>query len=494
MAINYASRDYPTIRNDLLIRAREVLPEWTDRDPSDFGMLMVDLWAYMGDVIHYYLDRAVQEKFTRTATQRESLVALANLFDYEPSSRTSAEGTITLSNSGDIDQVIAPYTQFIARNDNKTYILHTRSSYIIPAGGSLAIVAYEGSVVQDEVLSSNSSGSTFQRYSLANTDVVKDSIVVTVFEDNNRPVSYSQVIRLGDYGPDRRVFKTNTVADNTVEIVFGNNVSGYAPPINSRVVATYSYSTGALGNLPSNRVVGFRTTTPSGITITSSSSFSGGANEESIESLRTSVSSYISSQNRAVTKSDFIAFAKQVNGVAKVGVSYTPNPAGGASAGNASVTIYAHPSISDAEYVSSISSSASVSPALQEAVVNYVQPKSIMGIDVVCASSIDWVKVNLAVNVIVSSSYIRYQVNNAVQQALESVFYFSNVSYGQRMTIGHIYRTILNVEGVDYCTISVFDYDSSSPQSVQDFLEVDEFELLKLNTLTINSTGGVTSA
>jgi len=35
---NYASRTYSTIRQDLLLRAAKVAPEWTDREPSDFGM------------------------------------------------------------------------------------------------------------------------------------------------------------------------------------------------------------------------------------------------------------------------------------------------------------------------------------------------------------------------------------------------------------------------------------------------------------------------
>ena len=57
-AFNYASRTYSTIRQDLLNRAALVAPEWTDRDPSDFGMLFVDLWSYMGDIMNYYIDRA----------------------------------------------------------------------------------------------------------------------------------------------------------------------------------------------------------------------------------------------------------------------------------------------------------------------------------------------------------------------------------------------------------------------------------------------------
>ena len=104
MALNtpgfdFASRDYNNIRTDLMARASRVTPEWVDRDPSDFGVLMVDLWAYMGDIMHYYIDRAAGESFVSTATQKESLLALANLFDYTPFTRTSSTATVYVSSS-----------------------------------------------------------------------------------------------------------------------------------------------------------------------------------------------------------------------------------------------------------------------------------------------------------------------------------------------------------------------------------------------------------
>jgi hypothetical protein len=55
-SFDYSSRDYSTIKSDLLARASRIAPEWTDRDPSDFGMVLVDLWSQMGDVLHYYVD------------------------------------------------------------------------------------------------------------------------------------------------------------------------------------------------------------------------------------------------------------------------------------------------------------------------------------------------------------------------------------------------------------------------------------------------------
>ena len=67
---DYTNRDYTSIRNDLLNRASVVLPEWTSRDSSDFGILFVDLVSYMGDILHYYVDQAARESFLVNAKKR----------------------------------------------------------------------------------------------------------------------------------------------------------------------------------------------------------------------------------------------------------------------------------------------------------------------------------------------------------------------------------------------------------------------------------------
>ena len=47
----------------MLRLAQQRLPEWTDRSPADLGMLLVDLFAYMGDIVVYYQDRIASEMF-----------------------------------------------------------------------------------------------------------------------------------------------------------------------------------------------------------------------------------------------------------------------------------------------------------------------------------------------------------------------------------------------------------------------------------------------
>lgn len=500
MAFDYASRDYDTIKADLLARATRVLPEWTSRDSSDFGMLMVDLWAQMGDVLHYYVDRAANEHFLVTATQRESVLALANLFDYTPSGRTSAVGSVTLANTGASDYDIAPYTRFVARYENKTYQVYTRlggtvSGGSVSAPGSGVVDLYEGTIVVDEILSTLSSGVDGQSYTLANAKVVTGSIEITVNESGASPIKYTRVGRLSTANPGDRVFAVNTNPDGESEIIFGSGVSGFPPPTNSLIKATYAYSSGAAGNLPSNSVADFLNQTPNNISISSSGAFTGGANEESLASMRTSVPSVISSQNRAVTRRDYINTALRIDGVSKAAVAYaSPLTAND----NATVTIYAHPPISDDQFVpeqgaTGLSTSIAVPASTQESVETEVSNKSMIGVDVVAATSIDWELLNLVVDVNVSGRFVQSWVEDDVIAALDSLFSFDRVTFGQTVNVGQIYRTILNVRGVDYASISAFYKDSDGSTSLQSAITIDPVKLPRKGYFTINMAGGVVS-
>jgi uncharacterized phage protein gp47/JayE len=501
MAFDYASRDYDTIKADLLARATRVLPEWTSRDSSDFGMLLVDLWAQMGDVLHYYVDRAANEHFLVTATQRESVLALANLLDYTPSGRTSAVGSVTFTNTGSEDYDIAPYTRFVARYNNSTYQVYTRLGGVISGGsvsapGTGTVDVFEGTIVVDEILSTLSSGIDGQSYTLSNGKVVTGSIEITVNESGTSPIKYTRVERLATANAGDRVFSVNVNPDGESEIVFGSGVSGFPPPTNSLIKATYAYSSGAAGNIPANSVADFLNQTPVNIAISSSTAFTGGADEESLSSMRTSVPSIVSSQNRAVTRRDYTNSALRVDGVSKAAVSYAP-PA--SPTNNASVTIYAHPPISDSEFVPAQGSTGPYDTAIavpastREAVENEVTPKSMIGVNVYTAASVGWELINLTIDVNVSSRFVQSWVEDDVVTALDSLFSFDRVTFGQTVNVGQIYRTVLNVRGVDYAEISAFYKDSDGSASLQSAIAVDSLKLPRKGTFTINMNGGVVS-
>jgi predicted phage baseplate assembly protein len=506
MAFDYTSRDFNTVKADLLARAERVVPDWTSRDQSDFGMVMVDLWAYGMDVLHYYVDRAAGEAFLPTATQRESVLALANLFDYTPRSRTSAQSVLTLANSGPTEVIIPRYTRFVARYDGKTYNAYSYSVSTINANTTGTVQLYEGTIVNDpaEVLTNSSTGDIGQRYTLSNRNVVRSSVVIRVYEDGLNPVLYRRVDRISTSAAGDRAYVVKTNADNSTDIVFGNSVAGFSPPAGSKIEAVYAFSSGSAGNLPANSVASFYSITPDFITIQSSTSFSGGTNEESIDILKATVPSVIASQNRAVTESDYRNLALQVDGISKASVAYTPNPAGGASAGNASVTIYAHPDRSD-DYLTANSAEdqldagppviwgQTITAEQQQAVIDFIQPRAMLGVDVVCASEIVWTAIDIDITITVNPRAVAAWVKQSVEDALDSLFTFNAVSYNQTFSSSQIYRTVMGIDGVDYAVLSTFDETNDSPQVVEDTITVGQYALPKKGTISVTVLGGITS-
>src|SRR5262245_15753557 len=81
--IDYVTKDYDGFRRGMLDQIPLLLPSWTDRDESDFGVVLIELFAYVADILSYYQDRVANEAYLDTATQRRSVQALLRLIDYQ---------------------------------------------------------------------------------------------------------------------------------------------------------------------------------------------------------------------------------------------------------------------------------------------------------------------------------------------------------------------------------------------------------------------------
>ena len=100
VSIDYTSRDYYALRDALIRRVQERTGgKWTGNDPSDFGVALVETFAYMGDLINYYIDRIANESYLGTATQRQNVLNLASMLGYTAGGYTSATVNVTLTNS-----------------------------------------------------------------------------------------------------------------------------------------------------------------------------------------------------------------------------------------------------------------------------------------------------------------------------------------------------------------------------------------------------------
>ena len=90
LSIDYTNRDFYSLREELIARVKERVPEWYGTDSSDFGVALVEAFAYMGDVISYYTDRVAHESNILTASQRSSIINLAKTYGYNPAGYQAA--------------------------------------------------------------------------------------------------------------------------------------------------------------------------------------------------------------------------------------------------------------------------------------------------------------------------------------------------------------------------------------------------------------------
>ena len=69
-AIDYTSRDFSSIRNDLLNYAKQYYPNtYKDFSEASFGSLMLDTVSYVGDILSFYTDYQANESFLDSAIE-----------------------------------------------------------------------------------------------------------------------------------------------------------------------------------------------------------------------------------------------------------------------------------------------------------------------------------------------------------------------------------------------------------------------------------------
>lgn len=82
--ISYTSRDFESIKKELVNYAKTYYPEtYKDFNDSSFGAMMIDMVAYIGDVLSYYVDYQVNESFLETSLQENNILKIAKQMGYK---------------------------------------------------------------------------------------------------------------------------------------------------------------------------------------------------------------------------------------------------------------------------------------------------------------------------------------------------------------------------------------------------------------------------
>ena len=509
--VDYTSRDYYALRDELIARIKFRIPEWQGSDESDFGLALAESFAYMGDVANYYIDRIANENFLATATQRESILSTAETYGYAPSGYSNALVDVTFYNNSGSQQVLPAGTRvsgdIITDDETVTITFTTLNAVTIPAfansvRGQASTLCEEGISNTVEagnvygVLLGSSNGSSEQTFDIDDDPVVLDSINVYV-ESGNTFGLWTRVQHLIDYGPNDAVYTVRYDSNNRLFVVFGDGVSGAVPTLHSAIRATYTIGGGTLGNIKAGIITTLayvpglseqQVASLSGIIdVNNTTVGAGGLNPESNASIRTNAPLFLRAQNRAITIDDYQNLALAVENCGK---------AKAVSSGYTSVTMYIAPRREDVDGdatpgITDVAGTPTANTewtSLRDRVVAFMADKTLAGVTLTLTQP-TYVPVSLGIQYKLDPSYTTAVAERTLKQALISNFGYNYVSFGERVSVQDVEYVITNIPGILRAKCQYL-YKTGAGQGVSIIQALDN-EILSFSESDIILTGNL---
>lgn len=279
-----------------------------DFDASNLSVL-IDLLAYNSHLNGFFSNMNLCEGFLDSAQLKSSLISHAKDLNYTPASAHSAKGTVNLTfSSPDASVLLQKGQTMSATIKSKTYTFSIQENQVIAGSNSdfsANVTIAEGPYVTDTYVV-NSSDET-QRFALTNETADTTSLSVVIYEDGNLTgIPFKKASTLLGLNESSKVFFLHQTEVEKFEIMFGDDVVGRKPKDGSVVVLDYRITLGSAGNGAKLFVPNFN---PGGnasdVVLDTLSASSGGADPESIESIRFRAPRHFQIQEQGVAEGDY---------------------------------------------------------------------------------------------------------------------------------------------------------------------------------------------
>jgi hypothetical protein len=83
--IQYINKDFSSLKSKLIDFAKIYYPtSYNDFSENSPGMMLIEMAAYVGDILSYYQENQIQENFLQFSKQRKNLLEQSYLYGYRP--------------------------------------------------------------------------------------------------------------------------------------------------------------------------------------------------------------------------------------------------------------------------------------------------------------------------------------------------------------------------------------------------------------------------
>ena len=294
-------------------------PEFSDYNFEGSGFaVLLDTLAYNTHYLGFNANMLANEMYLDSADIRKNIVSLAKSLGYTPSSAKSpvADVDITVNNATGSTITMSKGTVFTTLVDNVTYQFVTNEDNTIsPVNGVYKfsnVNIHEGTLVSHRY--TVDSTDVDQRFMIPNLNADTSTLKVTIQNSatDTSTSNYTLATGLRSIDNTSKVYFLQETDTGKFEVYFGDGVIGEKLTDGNIIILQYivtnrEEANGASSFSLSGSIDGF-----TDVTITTNSSAQGGSDAETKESIRFNAPLQYTSQDRAVTTTDYETLVRSI--------------------------------------------------------------------------------------------------------------------------------------------------------------------------------------
>jgi hypothetical protein len=102
--VNYLNKDFSALKQSLMNYAKSYFPDtYRDFNETSPGMMLLEMNAYVGDVLSFYIDQQYRELLLPLAEERRNIITMAKMFGYKVKPIVPAYVDLTFTSNVDVD-------------------------------------------------------------------------------------------------------------------------------------------------------------------------------------------------------------------------------------------------------------------------------------------------------------------------------------------------------------------------------------------------------
>jgi hypothetical protein len=437
-SISYTNKDYESLRQELLSRVPQLTDRWTDFNESDLGVVLLELFCGVGDMLAYYLDAQASEAFLPTARQRQNVINLCKLINYRLDTPVAATTTLRFSLSSALggDLAIPAGTVCKARLEDGDVDFETVEDAVLPRGQlSVDVGARQGTRKSEEF---SAAGDRSQKFSLSSTSIAQGSVRVRIGDSG-----WEETRFFIDSASDSKHFLVETDGLDITHIAFGDGIHGAIPPEGEMVTVEYLETLGSKGNIGRNLVTEIVTPIYHNgalvmLFVTNPIASTGGSDRETLDHAKLQAPAELRSLWKAVTKDDYKALAEGFPGVAKAQVLDSNDCA--------NIRYY------QVNMAVAPDGGGLPSPTLKRELAEFIESRKVITIEVNLFDPC-YRPVSINAEVYVYPTEDNDDVRRRIEVALQTFFSFDRLAFGQSVYFSDIVSLLDGIRGVSHVTM-----------------------------------------